>query len=100
MERLFKCRTANIHFYRGTIDYELFRGNDRLDYSKAIGNCWKDGAVRNRPHVESIARCESQLALNLDENLRNAGKNRLVSVKFGFRVTSSRSPSIGTVEHD
>lgn len=42
MERLFKCRTANIHFYRGTIDYELnFENwtdrNDRLGYSKAIG---------------------------------------------------------------
>lgn len=47
---------------------------------------------------------ESQLALNLDENLsllkagfERAGKNRLVSAKFGFLVTSPPSDSIGTL---
>lgn len=47
---------------------------------------------------------ESQLALNLDENLslpkagfERAGKNRLVSGKFGFLVTSPPSDSIGTL---
>lgn len=114
---LFKRRIANIHFYRNHCWNKLFRklndrrGDNRLDDSSTEGyrNRWKDGTVRNRRWIELFARLngESQLALNLDENLSlpkggfgRAGKNRLVSAKFGFLVTSSRSDSVGTLEHD